>query len=120
MRTILVECDGIGNFDGHAPDFYLDAGRLEHGHELLVKVRDRPRHERNGLQDSFAGFKKELMAHEVKPDFDGAVAAGHARRGESARGDVERNVPPMIDERRERKTNLAHDLRVQMQRGAGV
>ena len=49
-----------------------------------------------------------------------ARAVGDRRGGQPARGHVERDVPGMIEPRRQRQADLAGDLRPQMQRRGGV
>src|SRR5579872_1819886 len=60
------------------------------------------------------------MLDEIEPQLEGAIAIGHTRGGEAARGDVERHVPPMIDERGEAQANLADDLRPHVEGGVGI
>ena len=43
VRGVLIEADGIGNFDGHGPEFDVDAKRDEGATELAVKIGNRTR-----------------------------------------------------------------------------
>ena len=56
------------------------------------------------------------MVDEVELDLRGQVAAGHRARRDPVRGDVERDVPPVVAERHERHAHLADDLREAVQR----
>src|SRR5262245_1039388 len=60
------------------------------------------------------------MAVEVKQQLERARVRGDRRRGKSARSDVERDVPPMVDERREDHANLPDNLGPSVQRLASV
>ena len=120
VDAVLVEGNGIGDFDGHAPDFYFDAGRMEHGHYFAVEAGYGTRGEREGFQDAVAGFEDELVVEEVETKLEGVVAVGDAGGSEAAGGDVERDVPPVVDDRCERQADFADDLGVQVERGKAV
>src|SRR5205085_9982371 len=58
---------------------------------------------------------EKLVRDEIEIKLECALAVRDRRCGQPARGHIERHVPPMIDERRLRKTNLADDLRPHVQ-----
>ena len=60
------------------------------------------------------------MLDEVEPYFEGIVTMRDWRGRQSSAGDVKRNVPPMIYQRRLRQADLADDLRPHVQRRQGV
>jgi hypothetical protein len=60
------------------------------------------------------------MPDEIEPDFERALAVGNERRRQPARMHVQRHVPPVIDERCQRKPDLANDLSLHVQRAARV
>ena len=60
------------------------------------------------------------MVDEIKAEFEGPVSVRNAGRGQSACGDIQGNIPPVIDERRKTKTNLADDLRPHVQSGVRI
>src|SRR5687767_9360884 len=55
------------------------------------------------------------MLHEIKIDLEDSIIIRNRRRCETGGRDVERHVPAMIDPWTLRETNLADDLRPQLQ-----
>lgn len=65
--------------------------------------------------------ESERVGDEVELNLEqGTVREGHGRGGESARGDVERNIPPVVLHGGEAQTGLADDLRVKVERVCGI
>ena len=62
----------------------------------------------------------EFVIDKVKLHLEEDLAVRHRGRGETTSGDVKRDVPPVVYERRLSKTNLADDLRPHVQRGTRV
>ena len=60
------------------------------------------------------------MIDEVELDGERARAVRQRPRRQSARRDLQRNAPRMIQTRRTRQRHLAHDLHPHVQRGIGV
>ena len=60
------------------------------------------------------------MADQIEDDIERAAGIRVCRRDEAARIDVESDIPPMIDQRRQLEPHLAGDLRPAVQRFAGV
>src|SRR5215467_6525348 len=60
------------------------------------------------------------MGDEIVLDLECFAAPGNGRGGQSARRDVEWNVPPMILERSQSHSRLAHDLRPHMDGVSGA
>src|SRR5450756_1529696 len=56
------------------------------------------------------------MIDEVEVDLEAAHAVWNGRRRQPARGDIERDMPGMIEPRRAREPDLADDLGPQVQR----
>src|ERR1700690_1047110 len=96
VNAVLVEGNRIGDFDRRPPDFHFNTCRMNHVHDVSVKVGHRTRDEREGFERAIAGLKDELVAEKVEPELKRQIATGNAGGGESAGGDVERNVPPMV------------------------
>src|SRR5690349_18484772 len=46
VNLVLVKGNRIGNFHRHFPNAHLDTGRMQHAHELAVKIRHGSRKER--------------------------------------------------------------------------
>ena len=67
-----------------------------------------------------AGVDVELVIDEVELDFESAGAVRDGRSGEPARGHIQRDIPPVIDQGRERHADLADDLSPHVQRVVGV
>ena len=99
MGAVLVEWNGVGDFDGHLPDLHVNVRGLQQSHELLIKIGDRTRGERDGFLDSVAGFEDEAVLQEVEPDLEGTIAIRDLGRGEAASAYVQRDIPPVVDER---------------------
>ena len=71
------------------------------------------------LNEAFACWirtGRPLVTLKVALTLDGRVA--HGRRAEPASGQVERDLPPLVHERRERQANLPDDLGVHVERVA--
>ena len=62
----------------------------------------------------------QTVAGQVEQNIERAASMIHRWRFEPARGDEQRCVPPLIDQRRCRDAHLADDLRPQLQRVAGL
>ena len=89
---------------------------MEH---LGVDGGDAARRERDVVRAAVADAEPQHVRAEVELEVErAAVLARHARGRQPARGDVERDVPPVIDERRQRQADLAGDLRPEVQRVA--
>jgi hypothetical protein len=88
MLMILVEWNGIGDLNGHAPDTYLDVFGSEHRHAFYVKLRHGSRHQRETLRDSISGLKKELMPDEVERDLKRPFLVGNPGSGQASRCDI--------------------------------
>src|SRR3569833_1193962 len=61
-------------------------------------------------------MRQQRVTENVEFELDGAAEPGHWRRGESTCRQVQRNVPPVILERRELQPRLADNLRPAVQR----
>src|SRR5579859_2018985 len=57
------------------------------------------------------------MVDEVEVDLEHPLAEGYGRRRQAARSDGERDVPPLVEERRELEFDLTDDLRPHVQCG---
>src|SRR5262249_19217474 len=110
-----------GHFDRHRPDAHLDAEPMQRVHEQAVELGDRPRLERNAGLAAVRAADHELVVDEIEHDRQRPAAADRQpRRDQPARGNPQRDVPPMIGARRQRETDLADDLRPHVQRRVGV
>jgi len=73
-------------------------------------IGDAPRGERNRFDPAVRGFKDELVGDEIKGDREAPMIDVHREGRESARGNLKRNVPEMVDDRCVGKTDLSDDL----------
>jgi len=120
VSVVEGEANGAGNFDGHVPDFYMDAEGMERVHEFIEESGDGARDEAEGAGFAEAGLNFQSMADEIEVDFEDAFVVGHGGGGEAACGDVEGGAPPVIHVGAEREANLADDLHPHVQGGVGV
>ncbi len=110
VRAVLVEGDRIGDLPRLEVDLHVDPERREEIHELPVEVRDRARRERHGAPSPVVGLDREPVIHEVEGDLEAPRLEGDRRRRETARSDVERDLPPVVHEGGELEPHLPHDL----------
>ena len=120
VNRILIERDGIRDFDRHLPDVYLDAQRAQRGHNFFIEIGGRTGSERDRRGLGIRRTNLQLVIDEVEFHFEMAVAIRHHRRIEPARTEIERHVPPMVDQRRQFEADLSHDLRPHVECGVGV
>ena len=114
MDLIFITVNGIANFAGQGVDGDLDAQGLQAGHKLLVKSGDRPGDQWERFAGSIAGENEEVVFDEVKIDGKGAPLIGNGRRCQPTRGDIQRDMPPMVHRRTRLHSDLANDLCPQM------
>src|SRR5207248_11299893 len=60
------------------------------------------------------------MIEEIEVQLKGTIRVMNRRRGEATGGNVQRNVPPVVQPGSESEADLAYDLRPHMKRGTGV
>ena len=117
---ILIERSQVVELHRDLVNMHLDAQRPQRRHILRVEIGHRAREQPHAMLDALAAVKQQLVSHQVELHRERAVVPGNGRRAEPARRHVERHVPPVIFERRQRHAGLAHDLRPHVQRVAGV
>ena len=99
---------------------YLDAQRAQRGHDFFIEIGGRTGRERDRRGLGIRRANHKLVIDEVEFHFEMAVAIRHHRRIEPARTEIERHVPPMVDQRRQFEADLSHDLRPHVECGVGV
>src|SRR5262249_50621235 len=77
MDAILIEADRVRNLDGHSPNFHIQTHIVQMCHQLLVKVRDRLRSEREKPRRIIAASDPQLVLDEIKLDLEQAIAVWH-------------------------------------------
>jgi hypothetical protein len=120
MDPVLLERDPVGDLDRHRPQVRLQVERAQPAHEISVKIGDRTGDEGNAVAPAVARLDAELMVDEIEIDLEIPRAMRHRRGRQPPRGHIERHLPPMVDQRRVRQTDLADDLGQEVQRGATV
>src|SRR5207248_8530778 len=63
---------------------------------------------------------EEVVFDEVKIDGKGAASIGNGRGGQPTRGDIQRDMPPVVHKWTQLHSDLAYDLRPHVERLAGV
>src|SRR5580704_4007069 len=81
--VVLVqsEANGARNFDGHGPDFYVDAEGMKRGHKFGIEFGDGARHERERADFAAAGGDVEEVGDEIESDFETAAVIGDCGGG---------------------------------------
>ena len=120
MMLILIEGSLVIKFVRREMNTHLDSKRAQARHVLAIEIRDRAWEQRNVVAPSFAGSNGELVPDEIKLDFKTRLPERNGRRSQAAGCDVEGHIPPMILQRGESETGLAHDLGPHVERVAGL
>ena len=120
MRIVLVEANRIWDFDRHWPNFDFDPRGAKHRHSLPIELGHRAGHKWECLAYSIRRLEHKFVLQEVKPELKCSVSIRDPRRRQTPSGNVQRDVPPVVHERRQAQSDLAHDLRPHMERGVGV
>ena len=111
---------GIADFVRHAIEACANAEIVRQRQEPPMELGNRHRFQREGLRGAVARAAGQLVIDEIEVELHAPACRWNRRCRQAARGNVERCVPRMVQPRRVREPILAHDLRPQMHRGAGV
>src|SRR5438552_3223362 len=120
MGFVAVKRDGIRNLLRLGINLHLNACCVEHCKQLMVESGNRFWREREGAVITVGSAKLQAMIHKVELDFESAIVVRNGRRGQAARIDVERAIPPVVLEWRKAKANLADDLHPHVKRVVSV
>ena len=120
VRSVLDERDRLRNLDRNRPDLDLDLEIGQRVHGLPVEVGDRHRAERQIAARSVARHDSVAMVEEVEIHLERAVVVGDGAGREPAAGQIEGDVPPVVDGRRLGEPHLAHHLAPHVERCVGV
>ena len=120
VRPVLGEGNRVLDLVGPTVDRHREPQPLQGGHERAVEVRGRLGLEGHHPGLVVTGGDEELVLQEVEVDLEGAIPVGDGRGGQPTRGDVEGDVPRVVDPRRLGEPHLPHDLGPHVQRGRGV
>src|SRR5581483_7550901 len=120
MHSIFIEWNGIRNLNRHPPDLHVDTRRSQHVHDLSVEVSNRSRLERYCLARAIAPLKYQLMVQKIELQLKRTDAIWDWRGGQATSTYIQRNVPPMVYQRSQRKADFTDDLRPHVESGIGV
>ena len=116
VGAVVGERHRVGDLHRDRPDVCVDAEPVELAQQVGVELGDRPRGERHGTTRAVGSVDDQLVRHEVEIDLEaGGVGRPHERRRQPACRHVERHVPPVVQQRRVRESDLADDLRPELQ-----
>src|SRR6266446_503811 len=96
MNSILVKWHCILDLARHGPDVDVDIEALQSKHELGIEVLNRHWRQCDALDAAVAGFDQKPMFDEIKNDIERSCGIRDGRRAEPARGDIQSDIPPMI------------------------
>ena len=117
---VPIKCNGIGNFDRHMPDLHVNSQRYQGCQEFFVEIGNRAGCQWDDCTRSFAGLNNQVVIKEIELCFEDTAMVGDWGSGETARADVERHFPPMVDERAQSQSDFADDLGPHVKRIAGI
>ena len=120
VRAVFREPDRTWNLDRHRPDLHGDPKLREDAHHFGVEVGDGFRRELDRLDPVVVGADVQLVRAEVEDHLERRAVVRHRHRRETARAELKRRAPPVIDRRRQLQPDLADDLDPHVERGAGV
>ena len=120
VLAIALERNGVFDFRRHGPDPDVNIERMEALHDLGVEISDRARRQGEPFAPSVAHSQRQPVREKVEVDLHVPAPVRHRRRAQSAGGDVERDLPPVVHHGRQREPDLADHLRPQVQGRAGV
>ena len=115
VYLVALEGNWIRHFVRPRVDLDVEIEPAQRPHDAPVEQRDRLRLERDPGVRPVADVDNELVVDEVEVDLKRAQPLRNRGRRQSARGDVEGAVPPVIDRRALPEPNLADDLRPHVQ-----
>src|SRR5262249_30628646 len=120
MPLVLLERGGIRDLVRHGPDANRHAELPERLHDTGVELRDRSGTQRERAHPAGGGLDQQPMGDEVERDGEARRAVRDGAGRQPAGRDVEGHVPRAVGPRGLGPADLAHHVRPEMQRGAGV
>src|SRR5258708_29404224 len=99
MGMILLKRNSILHLNRCRVDLNLDAHRFQCRHEMLIKVSNRTRHQRQIFPLSIAGKYGKIVVDEIKRDLEGTCRSRDERCRQSPRGYRKTHFPPLVEER---------------------
>jgi hypothetical protein len=120
VDLIDITANGVAHFAGQCVNRDLDAQDVQTVHKFPVEGGHGAGDERQHFGGSLAGANRDIVLDDVKIDVKGATVIGNSRGGQPERGDVQGDMPPVVEIGRECHADFAHDLCPQVQRLAGL
>ena len=119
VRVVVGERDRRDRPRWACPNLHRDAELVERTHRLGIEVGDRLGFERDPTGAAVTGSDVQPVLDEVELDVEDTRSVRHRGRGQTSRADVEGDLPPVVDHRRVRESDLADDLGPHVQRVSG-
>src|SRR5450432_3535786 len=110
VGEIAVERNGAGNFLRLEIDFHRDSERCQTLRDAAVETGNRLRYQGPRGAGTLARVNPDRMLLKIELDFEYARRVWHRSRGQAARVDIQGDVPPLIQGRRESHADLANNL----------
>src|SRR5260370_26750153 len=108
---IFITANGIAHFARQRVDRDIDPQGMQAVHEFPVKCSDGTWDQWQRFGGPVASENVEVMIDEIKVDGKAPALIGNGRGRQPTRGDVQRDMPPMVHWRTQLHSYLAHDLR---------
>ena len=119
MLLVAIERNRIRNLVRQYVDLDGEIEFVQRAHDRLVEIRHAARFQFNRSLPAVAFQNPKLVIDEIETDLESVSSVRNRRSGQTAGSDVKRDVPGMVGPRRESQSNLAGNLRPQVERGAG-
>src|SRR4029077_10435785 len=110
VNAVFRKSDGTRHLVRHLVDGHSYANAIQEIDNPMIEVSDWLRPERKGPFLATAGARDQAVADKVELDLQDLVADRNRRRAETACGDVERDLPAMIEPGCQHESDLADDL----------
>jgi hypothetical protein len=120
VHGIILKSDRILDLHRHRADLHWQPHGQQRCGELAVEIRHASRFECQRPLIPIVGAQVETMRNEVEFHAQEAGPVRQTRGRQTARRQMQRHPPGMVDWRRQRHGNLAHHLRPHVQRRVGI
>jgi hypothetical protein len=120
VGAILRKWDRVGHLVRHFMDGDREPNAVQELNDAMIEVGDGSRLQRQFARLTPAGAHDEAMADKVKFGFEDFAVGRDRRRSKTSRGDVERNLPAMVEPGGQHQPDLADNLGPELQCCGGV
>ncbi len=97
VDLIDITANGVAHFAGQGINRDLDAQDVQTVHKFPVEGGHGAGDERQHFGGSLAGANRDIVLDDVKIDVKGATVIGNSRGGQPERGDVQGDMPPVVE-----------------------